>query len=189
MWGLPLPLVIARRVAAKRSRPVSGVSEELDCVASLAMTMWGVGRGWLSVVVTPDVFRGLLRGWAVAGRGASPVVIPAQAGIHKHSGCGRSLMVRGIWIPACAGMTVWGKDQRPRVFWAHVYLGLGASKCDRRGSAPSSAAGKAAFGPGRTRRPGRCPQALPLHSVQPVAAVLIGWPVTAPGSRPPASPA
>ena len=53
----------------------------------------------------------------------SPIVIPAlrlparqalrinfslglKAGIHRLSGCGRSLMVRRIWIPACAGMTV-----------------------------------------------------------------------------------
>jgi len=85
-------------------------------------------------------------------------------------------------------MTVWGERRRPDVAGARLRW-LGASKCDRRGSAPSSAAGKAAFGPGHTRRPGRCPQALPLHSVQPVAAVLIGWPVKAPGGCPPASPA
>jgi len=47
------------------------------------------------------------------------------------------------------------------------FLWLGCKQCDRRGSAPSSAAGKAALGLGLGTSPGRCPQALPLHSVQP----------------------
>jgi hypothetical protein len=128
----------------------------------------------------------------LVGKSRDPLfVMPAEAGI---SGGGRGRVrqvLRLVLLPPAApafgfpakyyfagapapGRRVGVKDGRrtadARFPW------LEASMCDRRGSAPSSAAGKAAFGPGRLRRPGRCPQALPLHSVQPVAAVLIGWP-------------
>jgi len=41
---------------------------------------------------------------------------------------------------------------------------------------PHRLRGRLRLGLGLRSSPGRCPQALPLHSVQPVAAVLIGWP-------------
>ena len=56
--------------------------------------------------------------------------------------------------------------------------------CDRRGSASSSAAGKAALGLGVRDALNAARKALPLHSVQPVAAVLIGWPLQSPWRLP-----
>jgi len=68
---------------------------------------------------------------------------------YRHSRVGGNDGV-GMWdvwhtpaAPASAGATEGGDGTR-----AHLCRGLGASMCDRRGSASSSAAGKAAFGPG-----------------------------------------
>jgi len=59
---------------------------------------------------------------------------------------------------------------------AHVSRGLEQACVTGAVPPPHRLRGRLRLGLGLRSSPGRCPQALPLHSVQPVAAVLIGWP-------------
>jgi len=105
----------------------------------------------------------------------------------RHDGWGRGAGGIRLRPQLSLGWRV-GVKAGPRTAGARLPW-LGASICDRRGPPPHRLRGRLRLGLGLGTSPRRCPQALPLHSVQPVAAVLIGWPVTAPGSCPPASPA